>query len=124
MVYKARQTTPHRIVAIKMLKAGMDASPERLDRFRAGSEVVAGLQHANVVQIFEVGDHYGRPYIEKGALTRRAGSDERLRRAVPGRATVRMRPPRLRGMTTRAFRTGIAGILRTRGHELAATVRI
>ena len=61
-VYKVRQHRPERIVALKMLPAGA-VGRERLARFRAEADVVARLQHPNVVQIHAVGEQDGRPYL-------------------------------------------------------------
>jgi tetratricopeptide (TPR) repeat protein len=62
VVYKARQLRPQRIVALKMIRAGAYADAHELARFRAEAEAVARLQHANVVQVYEVGEHQGLPY--------------------------------------------------------------
>ncbi len=62
VVYKAYQVRLRRLVALKMIKAGVDAEPHELERFRTEAETVARLQQPNIVQIFEVGDHDGRPY--------------------------------------------------------------
>jgi serine/threonine protein kinase len=62
VVYKARQHSPERIVALKMLPSGV-VGRERLTRFRAEADAVARLQHPNVVQIYAVGEHAGRPYL-------------------------------------------------------------
>ena len=51
VVYKARQVGLNRLVALKMVLAGAHAAPQDLVRFLAEAEVVARLQHTNVVQI-------------------------------------------------------------------------
>jgi WD40 repeat protein len=63
VVYKARQLGLNRFVALKMVLAGTHASAEERERFRTEGEAVARLQHPNVVQVYDIGEHDGCPYL-------------------------------------------------------------
>ena len=62
VVFKARQLELQRIVALKMLRNWARAGEQELARFRAEADVIARLQHPNIVQIYDVGEVAGRPY--------------------------------------------------------------
>jgi tetratricopeptide (TPR) repeat protein len=73
VVYQARHCSLKRLVALKMILAGLHADSTARGRFRTEAEAVARLQHPNVVQIYEVGECDGRPflcleYIDGGSL--------------------------------------------------------
>lgn len=62
VVYKARQVGLNRIVALKMILSGCHADQEDRARFVQEAEAVAALRHANIVQVYEIGEHNGKPF--------------------------------------------------------------
>ncbi|HEV3258953.1 MAG TPA: protein kinase, partial [Gemmataceae bacterium] len=74
--------------------AGAYAAPQERARFQREAEAVAGLRHANIVQVYDVGDHDGRPYftmefVEGGSLRQKlAGTPQPARQAAELTATL------------------------------------
>ena len=63
VVYRARHLALGRNVALKVILAGAHAGTEERRRFRDEAAAVARLQHTNIVQVFEVGEEGGCPYL-------------------------------------------------------------
>src|SRR5439155_2815046 len=122
VVYKARQVKLNRVVALKMVLAGAHAGALQLARFFPEAEAVARLQHPNIVQIYEVGEHDGLTFfslefVEGGSL------DGRLRGTpLPPREAARLVETLARAVHA-AHRQGVvhrdlkpANILLSRSH--------
>jgi serine/threonine-protein kinase len=94
VVYKARHLRLNRTVGLKMLLAGPYAAPHELARFQREAEAVAGLRHGNIVQVYDVAEHEGRPYftmefVEGGSLGQKlAGRPQPARQAAALVATL------------------------------------
>ncbi len=63
IVHRAWDPRLKRVVALKRLRAGLDATPDDLQRMRVEAESIARLHHPHIVQIHDVGEHQGLPYL-------------------------------------------------------------
>ena len=106
VVYRARQKTLDRVVALKLVLAGSAATRVDLARFRSEAETAAKLNHPHIVPIYEVGEHNALPflamcYVEGTTLAKRL-----MDGPLPGREAARLLAPIARAIAA-AHQSGV-----------------
>lgn len=85
VVYRAWQRSLNRIVAVKMILTGTNASPVEMQRLLAEAQAAAGLDHPGIIPIYQVDQHAGQPFFSM-ALVEGEDLSTRLRRGpIPSR---------------------------------------
>ena len=68
IVFRGRDLSLNRTVALKMMIAGPFALQQERTRFRIEAEAAAALDHPGIVPVYEVGEHHGQPYFTMGLV--------------------------------------------------------
>jgi len=97
-VVLARQRGLGRIVALKRIRSGADASPNERARFQAEAAAVARLHHSNIVQIFDVGQLEGEPYLTMEFVPGGSLADRLAGGPLPAKDAARLLEPLARAL--------------------------
>jgi len=83
VVYRARDPIINRLVALKTITTGLADNPSLLERFYREAQSAGGLQHPNIVTIYDMGDEQNTPYIAMELI-----EGESLEQMIARRASV------------------------------------
>ncbi len=93
VVYRARQASLDRTVALKMIPNAAFAASQDLARLRAEALAAARLHHPNIVPIYEVGEHNGQPWFSMQLLEGQTLSERLMQGPLPAEDAARLLIP-------------------------------
>jgi tetratricopeptide (TPR) repeat protein/tRNA A-37 threonylcarbamoyl transferase component Bud32 len=105
VVYKARHRRLNRLVALKMIR-GAYADDVQIARFKIEAEAVASLRHPNILQIYDIGESDGSPYVALELLEGGSLSDRLRGTALPPKQAAEWMVPLVLAMDA-AHKAGI-----------------
>ncbi|MEM9645759.1 MAG: serine/threonine-protein kinase [Planctomycetota bacterium] len=90
VVFKAREKTLNRIVALKMILTGQLAGKEDVQRFRAEAEAAARLDHAGIVPIYEIGQVEDQHYFAMSFIDGKSLAERMTQGPLPPREAAKL----------------------------------
>ena len=90
VVFKARQQSLNRVVALKMILAGQSAGMEEIQRFRSEAEAAANLDHPGIVPVYEIGEHNGHQFFSMGFIDGQSLQSALINGPLPPRFAVEL----------------------------------
>ncbi|HEV7278710.1 MAG TPA: serine/threonine-protein kinase [Pirellulaceae bacterium] len=106
IVYRARQISLQRDVALKLTLHGALTGPAERERFRIEAESAAKLEHPNIVPVHDVGEYEGRPYLSMQLVEGETLADRVKRGPLPPVEAARLLLPVCRAVAF-AHRRGV-----------------
>ncbi len=105
VVYKARHRRLNRLVALKMIR-GAYVDDVQIARFKIEAEAVAALRHPNILQIYDIGEYKGSPYVALELLEGGSLLDKMRGSVVPPKQAAEWMVPMVMAMDA-AHKVGI-----------------